>query len=178
MRFAAFFRNLNLGRAGSPTRTQFVDALEAAGARAVVSVLSHGNAAFSATNARQAGALAQAACERLRKACGWTGAVHVRSVDYLARLIDAAPFAVAPVDGVHERCVTFLAPGTALPPLPLTSTRQDLAIFHANASEAFSITRLVGGRPGNVNGLLERLLRAPLTTRNWNTVVRVIERHG
>lgn len=178
MRFAAFFRNLNLGRAGSPTRSQFVEALEAAGARKVVSVLSHGNAAFDAADAPRAGALAQAACARLRGACGWSGTVHVRSVDYLARLIDAAPFAGSPVDGVHERCVTFLPAGATLPALPLASARNDLAVCHASAGEAFSITRLVNGRPGNVNGLLERLLCTPLTTRNWNTVVRVVERHG
>ena len=54
MRFAAFFRNLNLGRPGSPDRAQFIRSMEEAGARAVASVLSHGNAAFSAAGQAQA----------------------------------------------------------------------------------------------------------------------------
>lgn len=179
MRFAAFFRNLNLGRTGHPTTAQFTAALEAAGARDAVSVLSHGNAAFSAPGARQATLIAQAACIHMQHTCGWNGAVHVRSIRQLARLIAAEPFATAPADGIHERCVTFLPANTAgLPALPLCSARRDLEIFRIEGGEAFSVTRLVGGRPGNVNGLLERLLRAPLTSRNWNTVMRVVERHG
>jgi uncharacterized protein (DUF1697 family) len=178
MRFAAFFRNLNLGRPGSPDRAQFVAAMEDAGAREVVSVLSHGNAAFSASSRMQAVRLMAAACGHLHEACGWNGAVHVRSFSHLARLIDAEPFAAAPADDVHERCVTFLRARVALPALPLASTRRDLEVFHASPTEAFSITRLVDGRPGGVNALLERLVKAPLTTRNWNTVLRVVERHG
>jgi uncharacterized protein (DUF1697 family) len=178
MRFAAFFRNLNLGRPGSPDRAQFVAAMEAAGAREVVSVLSHGNAAFNAGNQTQAVRLMTAACGHLHEACGWNGTVHVRSFGHLARLIEAAPFAAAPVDDVHERCVTFLPAHVALTALPLASARRDLEVFRASPTEAFSITRLVDGRPGGVNALLERLVKAPLTTRNWNTVVRVVERHG
>lgn len=177
MRFAAFFRNLNLGRPGSPDRAQFIRSMEEAGARAVASVLSHGNAAFSAAGQAQAVDLMEAACAHLREACGWDGAVHVRSFAYLRRLIEATPFAAAPEDDVHERCVTFLPRGVELPPLPLRNARRDLEVFHASGTEAFSITRLVDGRPGGVNALLERLTRAPLTTRNWNTVVRVVERH-
>ena len=85
MRFAAFFRNLNLGRPGSPDRAQFIRSMEEAGARAVASVLSHGNAAFSAAGQAQAVDLMEAACAHLREACGWGGAVHVRSFGYLRR---------------------------------------------------------------------------------------------
>lgn len=178
MRFAAFFRNLNLGRPGSPDRAQFVEAMEAAGAREVASVLSHGNAAFSAASEVRAIRLMDAACGYLRANCGWNSAVHVRSFDYLSRLIETKPFADAPTDDVHERCVTFLPANVALPALPLGNARRDLEVFHASPTEAFSITRLVDGRPGAVNARLERLTRAPLTTRNWNTVLRVIARHG
>jgi hypothetical protein len=48
----------------------------------------------------------------------------------------------------------------------------------AHPTEAFPITRLVDDRRGGVNALLERLTRAPLTTCNWNTVLRAVERHG
>lgn len=177
MRYAAFFRNLLLGRSGHPTRAQFIAALEAAGAREVVSLQAHGNAAFSAGSARQAATVARTACEDLHIRCGWQGTAHVRSMARLAELIDRQPFAAVPTDGIHERCVTFLpaAPSPA-PALPIVGRRGDLQVFRFDGAEAFSVTRLVGGRPGNVNALLERLLQAPLTTRNWNTVVRVVER--
>lgn len=177
MRYAAFFRNLLLGRAGHPTRAQFIAALDAAGAREVVSLQAHGNAAFSAGSARQAAAIAGAACEDLRLRCGWRGTAHVRSMARLAELIDQQPFAAVSADGIHERCVTFLpAVPKPAPSLPIVGTRGDLEIFRFDGAEAFSVTRLVGSRPGNVNALLERLLQTPLTTRNWNTVVRVVER--
>jgi uncharacterized protein (DUF1697 family) len=174
MRFAAFFRNLNLGRPRSPSKQQFVGAFEAAGAHDVESVRSHGNILFSASGVRQARAIAGAASERMRLQCGLDEPVFVRSLKYLGELIAAEPFANAPTDDVDERCVTFLPAGMEdLPQATIVTPRRDAEIFGFQANEIFSVTRLVGGRPGPVNALLERRLRTRLTTRNWNTVCRL-----
>ncbi|HEY0232789.1 MAG TPA: DUF1697 domain-containing protein [Dokdonella sp.] len=176
MRLAAFFRNLNLGRAGSPTKAQLVAAFEAAGAHDVLSVHAHGNVAFSAAGVRTGRAIAAAASEQLRLLCGLDEPVFVRSVNYLAGLIAARPFASAPADDIHEQCVTFLPHAiAALTELPIVSARRDAEIFAFVPGEAFSVTRLVSGRPGAVNALLERRLRTRLTSRSWTTVERMAQ---
>jgi len=176
MRFAAFFRNLNLGRAGSPTKAQLVAAFETAGAHDVMSVHAHGNVAFSAAGERKARAVAEAANDRLRALCGLDEPVFVRSVKYLTELAAAEPFANAPIDDIHERCVTFLPHDIAdLNGLPIVTARRDAEIFGLVPGQAFSVTRLVGGRPGAVNALLERRLRTRLTSRSWTTVLRMTQ---
>lgn len=179
MRFAAFFRNLNLGRAGSPDRAGLVAALVEAGASEVASFRAHGNAAFSATGIGTARRIAATAGARLHATCGWDEPVFVRSMKYLGTLVAAEPFAEAPPGDIHERCVTFLPVHTGtLPPLPIAGPRGDFEVFAVRGGEAFGVTRLVGGRPGNVTGHLERLLGTRLTTRNWNTVALLVQRHG
>jgi uncharacterized protein (DUF1697 family) len=179
MRFAAFFRTLTLGRAGSPDRAGLVAALAAAGASEVAAFRAHGNAAFSAGGIGAARRIADAAGAHLRATCGWDQPVFVRSMEYLEKLVAAEPFAEAPPGAIHERCVTFLPGRTGtLPPLPIAGARGDFEVFAVRGGEAFSVTRLVGGRPGNVTGHLERLLGTRLTSRNWNTVALLVQRHG
>lgn len=179
MRYAVFFRNIMLGRAGSPSRTQLLDALEAAGAVRAVSFQAHGNAAFDATDATAAKRILAATRERLRACCGWDDVACVRGMRALARQVASTPFAGISLEDVHERCVTFLPKRTAsMPALPIHGARGDFEILAATADAVYSVTRLVGGRPGNVTGHLQRLLGMPLTTRNWNTVERLLERHG
>lgn len=179
MRFAAFFRNVNFGHAGSPDKAQFIAAFDAAGAKHADSFLTHGNASFSAASAGEARTLVDEVCQRLRQVCAWDGVAHTRSMAYLAGRVAADPFMAAPQDDINERCVTFLPDHfEGMPDTPIVVPRRDLEVFAFQASEAYSVTRLVNGRPGNINGLLERLLKTPLTTRNWNTVVRLVQRES
>jgi len=179
MRFAVFFRNLNFGHAGSPTKAQFLQALEAGGARAAASILSHGTAVFSADSDEHAQSVVAATCGQLQTLCGWLDAAHVRCVADLARLVASEPFASGPQDEIYERCVTFLpAKAGHTLTMPIISPRRDIEVFAALPDIALGVVRLVNGRPGNINALLERLTAARLTTRNWNTVSRVVRQEA
>lgn len=179
MRFVAFFRAVNFGHRGSPAKTEFISAFVAAGAADAASLQSHGNGVFSARDEHEAAAIADDVLDRLRDACGTRGPVYVRSLRYLADLVESNPFAAAPQDDVYERCVTFL-PGEVADALdlPVRTSRSDVEVFRISPLEAFSVTRLVGRSPGNVNGLLERLLQTQATSRNWNTICRLVQRFG
>lgn len=177
-KYAAFFRNVNLGRAGKPTRVQIEAAFAAAGV-AAESFLATGNVVFTAASDAKARRVLEQARAALRESCGLTEPACLRSLARLTELAEAAPFEAVRGDDVHEYCVSFFAAAPAArPALPLRAPRGDLEIFRFDEAEAFGLTRLVNGRPGNVNGLLERLLAVPVTTRNWNTVRRILERHG
>jgi len=177
--YAVFFRNVNLGRPGKPGKAQLEAAFAAAGGLHAQSFLATGNVVFAAPGEAAARRVLARACAALEAACGLAEPAFLRPLEHLARLAAAAPFEAVRADDVHEYGVTFLAaPPAALPALPLRSARGDLEVFRIAGVEAFGFTRLVDGRPGNVNGLLEKRLQMPATTRSWNTVRRLVERRG
>lgn len=177
MLFVSFFRNVNHGRPGSPTREQLVEAFRAAGGQDVDSFLTHGNAIFSAPGEDEARTIVEAASEHLRQACGLAEPAFTRKAERLAELVQADPFKEAPRDGVHHQFISFLPEGVSqVGIMAAVSPRGDVEVFQIWDAEAFSITRLIDGRAGSPNALLERVLDVPATTRNWNTVVRIVRK--
>lgn len=179
MKHAAFFRNLNLGRANCPTRAQFEAAFLAAGAESAQSFLVNGTMVFGAgTEARSRKVLA-AACRALQTECGLNEPAFLRRVDELAAMVAADPFRQIDRDCVHECCVTFLHASAIVPSQAARiSTRGDVELIHIHPGAALSVSRLIGRSPGSPNAFLEKLLGLPATTRAWNTVVRLVEKHG
>ena len=105
--------------------------------------------------------------------------VFVRSLAYLAQLVEEDPFGGRDAGGVYEQTVTFLPhPAPDLPVLPAVSGRGDVTVFRVSGGEAYAETRLVGGRPGTGTALLEKATGAAVTTRNWNTVRRLVARYS
>ena len=92
-RYAAFLRNVNLGRPNSPTRVQFEAAFLASGAASAASFLVNGTLVFTLAPGARPRAVAARACDALRAACGMREPVFVRSVAELQALVASDPFA-------------------------------------------------------------------------------------
>jgi uncharacterized protein (DUF1697 family) len=176
----AFFRNLNLGRSNCPTRIQFEEAFLAAGAVSASSFLTNGTMVFSTSSGRQAQRVFINACEILDGTCGLKEPGFIRSIDYLTRLISLDPFVEIESGSVRTCCVSFLhaTDGLSVAQLPLESKRRDVKVLQLTDSEAFSVSIKVGNSPGSPNAFLERRLGVPVTTRGWNTIVRLVQKHG
>jgi uncharacterized protein (DUF1697 family) len=179
VRFASFFRNVNVGRPGSPSTAQLLAAFAAAGGADVATFLTHGNVVFTAPDAGAAERVARLAREALERACGLAQPTFTRSLPHLAALVAADPFAGAPTRDVYQQVVSFL-PADAAPDLapPLATARGDVELVRVAGAEAFSVTRKVNGQAGPANAFLERATGARATTRQWSTVVRLVARHG
>jgi len=176
--YAAFLRNVNLGRPGSPTRTQLEAAFVAAGAASAESFLVNGTLVFTPAPGARPRALAQRACAHMRASCGLREPLFVRAVAELAALVTSDPFAGQVAEGRDACCITFLgAPRRPLPPLPLATPRGDLELLRSDDTHVLSVSRWVGKSGGSPNAWLERHLREPATTRNWRTIVRLVERY-
>jgi uncharacterized protein (DUF1697 family) len=177
MRSAAFFRNLNLGRPNAPTRGQLESAFLQAGAVSAVSFLVNGTLVFETAPGARPRAIAARAGALMGASCGLREPSFVRAVAELAALVLADPFAGIEVHGEDFRCVTFLGGHRAvLPPFPFDTPRGDVAFVATTGAEVFSVARVVGKSTGSPNAWLERTLGAPATTRNWRTVVRLVEK--
>jgi uncharacterized protein (DUF1697 family) len=179
MKHAAFFRNLNLGRPNCPTRAQFEIAFLEAGAESAHSFLTNGTMVFAARSEARSRQVLAAAEARLHTACGLKEPAFLRRVDALAALVAADPFAQVDRADVCDVYVTFLH-ADALPPAPAAwrSARGDVELVDVRAGAAFSLSRVVGRSQGSPNAYLEKLLALPATTRAWNTVVRLVDKHA
>lgn len=179
LKYAAFFRNLNLGRPNCPTKLQLETAFLAAGAESASSFLSNGTLVFSVKTSLGADKVLALACLALQAECGLKEPAYIRRVDYLAELVALDPFAAADRSSVYECCVSFLHSEIAtLPAVPLESKRGDVEVLRFTSSEALSLSRKVGQSPGSPNAFLEKLFGLPATTRNWNTVVRLVAKYA
>lgn len=179
MRYAAFLRNVNLGRPKSPTRAQLEAAFLDAGAATAASFQVNGTLVFTPAPGARPRAVASRACAALAVSCGMREPVFVRSVDELRALVRADPFAGQVAEGMDSPCISFLgAPRKPLPALPFATPRGDLELLAHDDTHVFSVSRWLGRSGGSPNAWLERQLGEPATTRNWRTVVRLVEKFG
>ncbi len=177
MTWVAFLRNVNLGRPNSPAKAQLEDAFLAAGATRASSFLVNGTLVFALEPGARPRAVASRACERLRASCGLREPVFVRRVAELAALVADDPFGGAEPGTDAHHCITFLgAERAGLPALPFTTPRGDVQLRTHTGAEVLSTSRVVGRSMGSPNALLERLLGEPATTRNWRTVLRLVDK--
>jgi uncharacterized protein (DUF1697 family) len=176
----AFFRNLNLGRSNCPTKVQFEEAFIAAGAVSASSFLTNGTMIFATGSGRQAQRVFNGACEILRRTCGLNEPGTIRTIDYLTQLIALDPFVEIESNSVHACCVSFLyaTDGLSVAQLPLESKRRDVKVLKLTDSEALSVSIKVGNTRGSPNAFLEKLLGPPVTTRSWNTIVRLVQKYA
>jgi uncharacterized protein (DUF1697 family) len=177
MKYAAFFRNVNLGRPNCPGKAQLESAFLSAGAATASSFLVNGTLVFTVKPTARPRKVLAAACAALRAQCGLKEPAYIRRVDELAELVALDPFARVDRTGVYECCVTFLHPSIAQhPALPLESGRGDVQVLRFTDGEVFSVSRKIGSSPGSPNAFVEKLFGLPATTRSWNTIVRLVRR--
>ncbi len=179
MQYAVFFRNLNLGRPLAPTKAQFEQAFLDAGAITAQSFLTNGTLVFTTKPRANPKTLLTNAAKRLHTVCGLVEPGFVRPMDSLCELVAQQPFAAVDPASVYACCVSFLDPRvTDLPTLPFGSLRADVEVLRITATEALCISRKIGNTPGSPNAFLEKHFALPATTRVWNTVVRLVQKHA
>lgn len=173
-RYVAFIRNVMIGRAGLH-RDLLLRIFIDAGATDPRSHLATGNVSFGWDRDEMTD-LIDAAQASIAQTMGRFEPVFVRSVMALRTSVESTPFRITPIRDVGHRCVTFTESSSRLE-LPVVSTREDAYIFDAIGTDLMSVTRLVEGRGGNVNRMVEKALSCPATTRNWNTIERIVTLH-
>ena len=173
----AFLRNVALGQARgrfSLNKADLLEAFQTAGATFAESFLVSGNLVFEVAP-ENLEATVNAATQNLKQG-GFSEPMYVRSLSRLQTLTELEPFAAAPSD-INEQCITFLSAPIEIE-LPLTSARGDVEVFRMESLDVFSVTRSIAGRSGYATALLEGKFNLQATTRNWNTILRLVRRYG
>jgi uncharacterized protein (DUF1697 family) len=174
--FIAFLRGINVG---GHTRVRMADlkkAFENAGFERVRTVLASGNVVF-ASGISDKKVLAGAIESSLKTAIGKNIGVVVLSFEDLRKIRFSDPFKGIVVTPDTRLLVTFLTGGTGprTISLPYTSPKGEFMLLCATAGAVFSVVDLAKGKgTTDLMNLIEKEFGTDSTTRNWNTVLKVL----
>jgi len=172
--YVAFLRGINVG-GKHLVRMDALRALFASlGLQNVSTYIQSGNVIFEAA-AKNPAALTETIEQALLNELGYPVSVVIRTRAELAAIIQLDPFKKTKGEGTPH--VTFLS-GELKRKIktPLWSPANDCAIVHVGPREIFTIGyRLPNGRAGNFMALIEKEAGKSLTTRNWNTLTKIVE---
>lgn len=180
MKFAAFFRNLNLGHGNAPSRAVLEDLFLQAGADAAASFQTNGTVAFATHGGtRRARQVLRGVQSALLQQQGFAEPVFLRDMAYLHRLVASDPFQGQAGDTIYDFYVTFLHGDAQMAEgLPMTNGRGDVHVVAYTSTEMLSFNHLRGKTMGNPQVFAETLFSRPATTRTWGTVCRLVDKHA
>lgn len=182
--YAALLRGINVGGHRKVPMPELRSVLEALGHRDVRTHLQSGNAVFATTTNADVGAdgaseqeLGAALEDAIEQHFGFRVDCLVRSGRYLAAVVDACPFPAAELEGKQLHVTYFSEPAgperfatidqKAFLPEEFRLGDRCLYLY---APEGLGRSKLAEAlsRPAAVKGLVA-------TSRNWNTVVKLVE---
>jgi uncharacterized protein (DUF1697 family) len=175
-KFAAFLRGINVGGNKLIKMEELKKCFESAGFKNVKTILASGNVLFESTNADE-DALAKKIADKLKAELGHAVGIQIRSIEEIQKLADRNPFKKIKVTPETRLYVTFLPekPSSKLK-IPYTSPEKDFRILEVTNREICSVVDLNLGR-GTVEamGILDKEFGKTITTRNWNTVGKILK---
>ena len=178
MIYAAFLRSVNVSGRLAPSAT--LKALfERAGFSGVKTLLASGNVRFETPETGRD--KVRAAIENaLRDGLGFEVGVQLRTLDELRGMIDGQPFRGIEVTPRTRLYVSFVS-GTPKGdlPVPYSSGDGELRVLKFTGSEIYGVV-LLSPTTGTTDymALVEKEFGKDLTTRNWNTVLKLVQAAG
>ncbi len=176
--YAAFLRGINVGGHKTVKMDQLKKAFESLGFKNVQTLLASGNVLFEALQT-SASVLTKTIEEKLIKVFGYEIGVLIRKIGGLQRLEEADPFKGVEVTPQTRLYITFLSekPKSGLKvPRQSPAPDKNFKIIRATESEVCSVLSLSpGSRTVDLMGFLEKEFGRKVTTRNWNTITRLLK---
>jgi uncharacterized protein (DUF1697 family) len=178
-KYAAFLRGINVGGNKQVPMERLKKTFESLGFKNVKTLLATGNVLFEAPSPSAAG-LAGKIEDKLKRTFGFEIGTIVRTVEELQALADSNPFKGIKVTPETRLYVTFLArqeprSGSKLK-IPFSTPEKDFHILRVTATEVCSaLTLSPNRRTVDLMSILEKEFGKRVTTRNWNTVARVLK---
>ena len=169
----AFLRGINLGKRNIKM-AELREAFAGLGFADARTLIASGNVLFTATPAPD---LTATLATGLEDVFGFPIGTIIRPVSYLAKLASSAPFADYPANDDTKFYVYFLArPETERISLP-AGVPGDFEFAGQTGREIFAVAyRTETGRFGPGLDRFDKPFGADITNRNWNTILRLIDK--
>jgi uncharacterized protein (DUF1697 family) len=175
-RYALLLRGVNVGTKNSLPMVELRAMLEKVGCHDVQTYVQSGNAVFGAK--RPPAELTGAVEEALERYMGRPIATTLRTRGQMREIVDANPLVKTSTNPAYL-CVTFLsyAP-TRAEVAPLHAQTFEPELFRVSGTEIYTWHPNGQGRSPLAAAIGKLKLRGAVTTRNWNTVQKLLEMLG
>ena len=170
--YILFLRGINVGGNKKVPMADLKKLLLSLGFQNVKTYLASGNASFDAQKKPTAVEIEH----QIEKTFGFSVDTIIRTLSDLHKIRASDPFAGIDVTKQTRLYVTFLAdkPGSSLS-IPYTSPDKSFRILSATKSEIYSVLDLAIATTPEAMNILEKTYGKKITTRNWNTILKIID---
>lgn len=176
VKYVAFLRGINVGGHKKIKMDDLRAAFASWGFTNIKTLLASGNVLFDSKKANSH-ALKQILEKNIAATFGFEVPVILRTLEEIQDLADADPFKGIKVTPQTRLYATFLSEKpTSKLKIPYTSPEKDFTIVQVTNGEVLSVLTLTPNR-GTIEAMaiLEKEFGKNITTRNWNTVIKVLK---
>jgi uncharacterized protein (DUF1697 family) len=173
--FIAFLRAVNVAGHAVVKMDALREACTAAGCCNVRTYIQSGNIVFDSSAGEPT--ILRKLREALRSLLGKEPGIFLRTLDEMAQLVARDPFREFMSEQNTKFYVAFLAePPAVKPKFPLLLPKEGLEAFGMSGREVFILSRPISsGSHGFSNAFVEKQFKLSATTRNWNTIVKIVK---
>ncbi|MDQ3019876.1 MAG: DUF1697 domain-containing protein [Bacteroidota bacterium] len=175
VKYSAFLRGINVGGNNPVKMDDLKKLFEAIEFKNIRTVLASGNVLFETKQANTL-ILTKKIEENLKKKFGIEISVIVRSIEELQFLSDMNPFKEINVTPQTRLYITFLPekPKNKMK-IPYESPDKNFKILRVTDKEIWSILTVTEGKTVELMDIIEKEFGKKVTTRNWNTILRLLK---
>ena len=176
--YIAFLRGINVGGHKKVPMAELRKRMEALGFVQVITILNSGNVIFNASE-REEGSLEAGIAKKLKQSFGFPIPVLIRKAETVAHLLEANPFQEIEVTKDIRLYISFLKEEPSnLPTLPWANEDGSYRILQVKGRAVCSVLNLSATQTTEGMKVLEQLFGKNITTRNWNTLLRISKKLG
>jgi uncharacterized protein (DUF1697 family) len=176
-KYVAFLRGINVGGHHKVPMAELRKELQALKFQKVITLLNSGNIIFEADPA-DPGKLEQKISQHLEKVFGFPVPTIVRKAELIDALLDQDPFKDIEVTKDIRLYISFLREDVQTDmPFPWTSEDGAFKILEKTNRYILSVLDLSISKTPKAMEVLEKAFRKEnITTRNWNTIIRIAKK--
>jgi uncharacterized protein (DUF1697 family) len=175
-RYIALLRGINVGGHHKIPMPELRKVLEKLGFHSIVTLMNSGNVIFS-TASEARGKISDDIENQLLQTFGFPVPVILVSADEIKPLVVSDPFKEVVVTSDIRLYVSFLKKKPAAEPnLPMVSPDGSFSVLSIRDSIIISVLDLSVLPTVKGMEMLEQIFGKDLTTRNWNTIIKIAEK--
>ncbi len=167
--YVAFLRGINVGGNKQISMKDLAALFERAGFKNIKTILNSGNVVFEYKETSPS-ALVKKIEKAISDKFGFDVDVQVRTLDEIKKLVEKNPFKKFVPDKNNYLCVTFL--NNFAGKLP-SSTNDAYKLLPIENNTLCSILDRTKGKSTDFMVILDKTFGKKVTTRNWNTIVKI-----
>ena len=173
--YIAFMRAVNVGGHAVVKMEALRDAFTASRCQDVRTYIQSGNVVFESSASEPT--ILRNLQTQLRNLLAVEPGIFMRTLEAVGQLVERNPFQEFEAESKIKLYVAFLAEAPRVKPqFPLLLPKEGLEAFGMSGREAFIVSRPnASGFYGFPNNFIEKELRVSATSRNWNTITKIVK---